>query len=184
MPLQTMSYWNALMVSGSCVFSASSPPCGMLNGLWLKSIRPVSSFSSYIGKSVTQQKRNAPFPSAQLVGQPRAHEAGELRRRVLLAADEEHRIARLQPAGDADRLGPIGFQIARDRAFGAFGLEGDIAQAARPLGARPVVQLVEEAARLVARAGAGIARTMPPDAAIRANRPKPTRRNARSRRRC
>ncbi len=43
------------------MFSASSPPCGMLNGLWLKSISPVSSFSSYIGKSVIQQKRNASF---------------------------------------------------------------------------------------------------------------------------
>ena len=60
-PLHTMSYWNALMVSGSCAFSASSPPCGMLNGLWLKSTCPVSSFSSNIGKSVIQQKRNAPF---------------------------------------------------------------------------------------------------------------------------
>ena len=49
------------MVSGSWVFSASSPPCGMLNGLWLKSICPVSSFNSYIGKSVTQQNRKAPF---------------------------------------------------------------------------------------------------------------------------
>ena len=32
----------------------------MLNGLWLKSTFPVSSFSSNIGKSVIQQKRNAP----------------------------------------------------------------------------------------------------------------------------
>ena len=47
------------MVSGSCVFSASSPPCGIENGLWLKSILPVSSFCSYIGKSTIQQNRYA-----------------------------------------------------------------------------------------------------------------------------
>src|SRR5213594_4463685 len=58
-PLHTMSYWSALIVSGSCVSSAARPPCGIENGLWLNSIFPVSSFSSYIGKSVTQQKRNA-----------------------------------------------------------------------------------------------------------------------------
>jgi hypothetical protein len=40
-------------------FSASSPPCGMEKGLWLKSICFVSSFSSYIGKSTIQQKRNS-----------------------------------------------------------------------------------------------------------------------------
>src|SRR2546426_7266010 len=58
-PLQTMSYWYALIVSGSAPSSASSPPCGIENGLWLNSIRFVSSFSSYIGKSVTQQKWKA-----------------------------------------------------------------------------------------------------------------------------
>ena len=57
MPLQTMSYCQALMVSGSWVSSASSPPCGIENGLWLNSIWPDSSSRSYIGKSTTQQKR-------------------------------------------------------------------------------------------------------------------------------
>ena len=37
-PLQTMSYWKALIVNGSLVFSASNPPCGIENGLWLKAI--------------------------------------------------------------------------------------------------------------------------------------------------
>ena len=99
MPLQTMSYWNALMVSGSCVFSASSPPCGMLNGLWLKSTCPVSSFSSNIGKSVIQQNRNAPFSDqAEFLAEPGAHRAGEFRRHVLLAGGEEHRVAGVQAA--------------------------------------------------------------------------------------
>ena len=45
-PLQTMSYWNALMSSGSLLFSASMPPCGIENGLWAKSIVFSSSFHS------------------------------------------------------------------------------------------------------------------------------------------
>ena len=118
MPLQTMSYWYALMVSGSWVFSASSSPCGMLNGLWLKSISPVSSFSSNIGKSVTQQKRKLPFSSRPSSSPRRVRTApANFARGVLLAADEEHRVARLQAAGGADRLGAVGFQVARDRAL-------------------------------------------------------------------
>ena len=119
-PLHTMSYWNALMVSGSCVFSASSPPCGMLNGLWLKSTCPVSSFSSYIGKSVIQQKRNAPFShQAEFLGQPGAHRAGEFRRRLDLAGDEEHRVAR----GSAPQAARIASarSASRLRAIGPFG---------------------------------------------------------------
>src|SRR5437660_1057209 len=44
-----MSYWKARISSGSLVSSASNPPCGIENGLWLNSICPVSSFFSYIG---------------------------------------------------------------------------------------------------------------------------------------
>ena len=112
-----MSYWNALMVSGSCVFSASSPPCGMLNGLWLKSIWPVSSFSSYIGKSVIQQKRNAPVSTeAQFLGQPRAHRAGELWRAVstlpatknTASPADSPQAARIASARSGSRLRAIG----------------------------------------------------------------------------
>ncbi len=41
------------MVRGSCSFKAFNPPCGILNGLCIKSSLP-SLFSSYIGKSVIQ----------------------------------------------------------------------------------------------------------------------------------
>ena len=119
-PLQTMSYWNALMVSGSCPFSASMPPCGMLNGLWLKSICPVSSFSSYIGKSVIQQKRNAFFSLRfSSSAEARAHRAGEFRRGVLLAGDEEHRVAGLHAAGRTASPRPA--PGSRLRAIGPFG---------------------------------------------------------------
>lgn len=59
-PLQTMSYCQPRMSSGSWVCSASRPPCGMENGLCEKSIAPVSSSFSYIGKSTIQQKRKTP----------------------------------------------------------------------------------------------------------------------------
>ena len=62
-PLQTMSYWNALIFSGSIVSSACRPPCGIENGLWLNSTFPVSSSSSYIGKSTIQQNRKEFFSS-------------------------------------------------------------------------------------------------------------------------
>ena len=139
MPLQTMSYWNALMVSGSCVFSASRPPCGMLNGLWLKSICPVSSFSSYIGKSVIQQKRNAPFsirPSSS--AEPRAHQAGEFRRLVLLAGGEEHRVAGLSPHAARIASARSGSRLRAIGPFGAVGVVDDVAQAAGALGPSPI----------------------------------------------
>src|SRR5690606_3624188 len=53
-PLQTRSYCQARISSGSLVSSASSSPCGMLKGLWLKSILPVSSSASNMGKSTIQ----------------------------------------------------------------------------------------------------------------------------------
>ena len=48
-PLHTMSYWKALMVSGSWVSRAARPPWGIEKGLWEKSIWPVSSSSSNMG---------------------------------------------------------------------------------------------------------------------------------------
>ena len=49
-PLQTISYWYAVSSNNSSVVlacsKASIPPCGIENGLWLKSIFPVSSFNS------------------------------------------------------------------------------------------------------------------------------------------
>ena len=54
-PLHTRSYCHALMVSGSCVSSASKPPCGIENGLCENSTLPVVSSNSYIGKSTIQQ---------------------------------------------------------------------------------------------------------------------------------
>src|SRR3990172_6808867 len=66
-PLHTMSYWNALTVRGSCVSSAFRPPCGIENGLWLNSMRPLSASRSNIGKSTIQQnskRRRSMSPSS------------------------------------------------------------------------------------------------------------------------
>src|SRR4051795_13776046 len=51
-----MSYWNALMVSGSCPLSASRPPCGIEKGLCENSIFFSVSSYSYIGKSTIQAR--------------------------------------------------------------------------------------------------------------------------------
>ena len=140
------------MVSGSCEVSASIPPCGMLNGLWLKSICPVSSFSSYIGKSVIQQKSNRPgairprsWPS--LVRTAPANFGASSR----LPAAKNTASPACSPHASADRLGPLGLQVARDRPLRPVGLEHDVAEAAGPLLARPLVQLVEKAARVGGR---------------------------------
>ena len=61
----------------------------------------------------------------------------------------------MQAAGGSDCLGAGGFQVAGDRALGAFGVVGDVAEAALAFGFGPVVQLVEEAARVRSGAGGG-----------------------------
>ena len=155
MPLQTMSYWKALMVSGSWFSSASSPPWGMENGLWLKSICLASSSYSYIGKSTIQQNLNAsasisPRSWPSLVRTVPANLAAS----SLLAGGEEHGVAGLA-APQAARIAsaPLGVEVLGDRPLGAVGLgEGDVAEAAGALLPRPVVQLVEEAARVAAGA--------------------------------
>ena len=48
------------MSNGAFVCRASIPPCGIENGLWLKSIVP-SSDNSYIGKSTIKQNLYTPF---------------------------------------------------------------------------------------------------------------------------
>ena len=95
MPLQTMSYWQALIVSGSCVSSASSPPCGIENGLWLKSIflavlvalehREVDDPAELEARP----RRSAPAPGRPWCA-PGRRTSGGLRR---LVGDEEHRVA-------------------------------------------------------------------------------------------
>ena len=141
------------MVSGSWVFRASSSPAGMLKGLWLKSILPVSSFSSYIGKSTIQQKpEGVLLDEAEFVAEAGADGAGEFGGFVLFAGGEEDGVAGLQAAGGADGLDAVGLQVLGDGAFGAFRVEGDVAEAAGAFGAGPFVEFVEEAAGLAAGA--------------------------------
>ena len=58
--MHTKSYWYANISNGSLFSNDSSPPCGIENGLWLKSIVP-SSDNSYIGKSTIKQNLYTPF---------------------------------------------------------------------------------------------------------------------------
>ena len=56
---QTMSYWKALMVSGSCVSSALSPPCGMEKGLWEELILFFSCAPSPASRARTARRSRA-----------------------------------------------------------------------------------------------------------------------------
>ena len=157
-PLQTMSYWNALMSSGSCVSSASRPPCGIENGLWEKSIFFSSSFHSYIGKSTIQQNSNT---SVLAESELRCRCGCARRPRVSrpassLSAGEEHRVAGLDAGLGGD--GGSAPRAGRNLAIGPLPasapsllLEDDIAEARRAFAARPVVELVEEASAAARR---------------------------------
>ena len=133
---------------------------GIENGLWEKSMRFSSSFHSYIGKSTIQQNANWSF-SARPSSSP-------MRTRALPASAaafsgrrrrEEHRVARLEPAFSRDRRLHRGGDELGDRPLAgeraALLLEHDVAEARRALGARPLVELVEERARLRSGAGRG-----------------------------
>ena len=82
------------MSSGSLVFSASSSPCGIENGLCEKSTCFVSSFHSNIGKSTIQQnsKRSSSTSFRSVPTLVRAG-AGELGEDLGVAGDEEGGVA-------------------------------------------------------------------------------------------
>ena len=161
------------MVSGSCVSSASSPPCGIENGLWLKSIffgrpRPTrTSGSRRSSRTEARPRRSGPAP-----GRPRCAPApANFADRVGLAGDEEHRVAvarrrsapsslaRRSPRSGTWRSGPSAAPPSSD----------DVAQARRPRPAPSEFSLSKKLARLAAALGARIARTTPPAATCSAN---------------
>ena len=157
MPLQTMSYWNALMVSGSWLSSASSPPCGIEKGLWEKSIFFSSSFHSYIGKSTIQQNSKTSFlltPRSlpmRMRAAPASLAALSALSQAKKTASPGESFAFSTSANCASELQEFGDRPpARQRP--AFAFEDDVAEARRALSLRPVVELVEERARLLRRA--------------------------------
>ena len=138
-----MSYWNALIESGSWVSSASSPPCGIEKGLWEKSIFFSSSFHSYIGKSTIQQNSNTSFfeTPRSLPMRMRAR-AREPRRPGGLVAGEEHGVARDESFALA--ISACCASALRNLAIGplpasavAFALEDDVAEARGALARSP-----------------------------------------------
>src|SRR6266403_185565 len=128
MPLQTMSYCQALMVSGSCVSSASNPPCGIENGLWLKSIFFAVSSYSNIGKSTIQQKANSPSAISPISWA------------TLVRAWP----ANFHAPGQALELGEtlVRHELG-DRPFARSAVQHDVAEAGLALALGPAVQLVE-----------------------------------------
>ena len=125
-----------------------------------KSIFLSSSFYSYIGKSTIQQNSNTSVLESPRSVPTRMRAApASFAARLFLVGREEHRVAGL----DAGLGGDGGLRLGGDE-FGdrplagehaVLLLEDDIAQPRRTLAPRPVVELVEEAARLRAGAGRG-----------------------------
>ena len=163
MPLQTMSYCQARMFSGSCVSSASSPPCGIENGLWQKSICSVSSSHSYIGKSTIQQNaearppRSGPAPRRRLVRTGPTIFGAVVR---LVGRRRTPRRRRSSAGSASSAASALRSGTWRSGPCAPPPSQHDVAQARPPCALRARVQhLVEEAARLPAASGAGTART-------------------------
>ena len=124
-----------LDVSGSCVSSASMPPWGMENGLWLKSILS-SSFHSYIGKSVIQQNlKTSVFDQAELVADPKSRAMpANLAAAVFSPAEKNTASPALTPALAAMAACTCGRDELGDRPLAAravFRLEDDVAEPRR-----------------------------------------------------
>ena len=154
-PLHTMSYWKALIVSGSCVSSASSSPCGIENGLWLKTIFFASSSHSYMGKSVIQQKRKAFFSTRSSPRRAWSGASPPMVGNVAPVADEEDAVARSRPGDLGEPTEAVGVEELRDRAARDPLAEGEPAEPRSALFLRPSLQAIEEAPRPRRRSRSG-----------------------------
>lgn len=146
MPLQTMSYCQARMSSGSFSSRSFRPPWGIEKGLWEKSILPVSSSFSYIGKSTIQQNRKTPsskWPSA--LGGLDADDGHDLGDLVELAGAEEDRVARHEgePLGERLDVG-LGEELGDRSRQGAVLADPDPGQALGTVLDGVVAEAVEE----------------------------------------
>src|SRR5512145_426334 len=173
-PLQTMSYWNALIVSGSRVSSASSPPCGIENGLWLNSILPVSGFNSYIGKSTIQQNlySSLAMRSISSASLRRAVPANFAAAAAFWSATKNTASPSPTPATARSRSSR---EESRNLAIGPFAPPPSKTTYPRPGAPSPRAQSFSLSKKLRGRAaapGAGMARTTPPLATRLANTPK------------
>src|SRR5829696_8028943 len=112
------------------------------------------------------ERELVPLADLQLIAETRPRLAGELCRFCLVAGGEEHRVAGLDAALSGDLRLRLGRYELRDRSLAgelaALLLEHNVAEAGGALGAGPLVELVEERARL--RGGAR-RRDRPHDAA-------------------
>src|ERR1700733_9798546 len=74
--------------------------------------------------------KRAGLPQALFLRKPGAHRVGEPGRRLNLAGDEEHCVARPKSAGRTNRFGAVRFEIACDRPLRPVRLVNDVAEAA------------------------------------------------------
>ena len=68
---------------------------------------------------IQQNSKTSVARQAELAADLEPRGAGERRERRRHAADEEHRVAVLEAERAAQRLGPLGAEVARDRARAA-----------------------------------------------------------------
>ena len=134
-----------------------SPPCGIENGLWLNSIL-LGLLVQLVHREVRRSSRTGTRSSrcrSELLAEPDADAAGQLVGRRLACRTTKN-TASPSPApvarGEPGRAGPRRGTCAIGPLAPAVG-QDDVAEARRALLARPLPELVEEAARLRRRPG-------------------------------
>ena len=133
--------------AGPAASSASSPPCGIENGLWLNSICPVSSFRSYIGKSTIQQNSKAPS-SVRPSSRPILSRAALANGAKLFGTPQTKKTASPSSSPSLARRsrGPLRPEVPRDRAGALPVAEEDVAEPRLPFRLRPGIHLVAKGA--------------------------------------
>ena len=144
------------MSSGSLFSSASISPCGIENGLWLKSTFLASSSYSNIGKSTIQQKsKRSCGIRPSVLAHAGARGTGQLGGVLFLAGGEEQPVVLAQPQLGVELFHALGAVVLGDRPAELAALAGDVAEAREAFLARPVVHFVEELAALLVRCRCG-----------------------------
>ena len=161
--------------AGPSFSSASISPCGIENGLWLKSTFFASSSYSNIGKSTIQQNSKRFWSISSSCSPIRVRAApASLAACKLLAGGEDDAVVGAETEIGDQLAGRFLAVILGDRAAEFAILLGDIAEPRMAFAACPVVEIIEELAALsLPCLGVGIARTTPPPETILSNRPNP-----------
>src|ERR1700759_1036387 len=139
------------MVSGSCPFSASSPPCGIENGLCEKSTFLSSSLYSYIGKSTIQASSNRSL-SIRFNSSPTLVRARPANFQNLAGSPATKKAASPSFSPSWARMGALRSDFVRERTRALATLAPhDVAEAGLAFALRPGVHAIAEGAAAAAR---------------------------------